>query len=124
MEKKSRFLLKKNDWLALSSLLLLAVFLLILGRFCAAKEKNIAVVTLNGNEILRLDLEEEEDRIISLQEEYGVPVSFQIENHRIRFVNVTCPDHICEKSGYLWMEGQIAVCMPNRTTLSVYGDEA
>ena len=68
-------------------------------------------------------LMEEKDRIFSLEEDYGVPVSFQIENHKIRFVQVTCPDHICENAGLLSMEGQSAVCMPNRTSLSIYGEE-
>ena len=54
---------------------------------------------IDGKEVMRLNLLEETDRIFSLEEDYGIPVSFQIEGHRIRFVQVTCPDHICEKCG-------------------------
>ena len=53
----------------------------------------------------------------------ALPVTLEVKDGAVRFVNSVCPDHICENAGYLSMEGQTAVCMPNRTSLSIYGEE-
>lgn len=124
MKKRGSFALQKRDWVVIGALLLLAAGCWLFYRFTyrPPQEKNLAVIMIDGKEVMRLNLLEETDRIFSLEEDYGIPVSFQIEDHRIRFVQVTCPDHICENAGYLSMEGQSAVCMPNRTSLSIYGE--
>ena len=124
MKKRGSFALQKRDWVVIGALLLLAAGCWLFYRFTyrPPQEQNLAVIMIAGKEVMRLNLLEETDRIFSLEEDYGIPVSFQIEDHRIRFVQVTCPDHICENAGYLSMEGQSAVCMPNRTSLSIYGE--
>ena len=124
MKKRGSFALQKRDWVVIGALLLLAAGCWLFYRFTyrPPQEQNLAVIMIGGKEVMRLNLLEETDRIFSLEEDYGIPVSFQIEDHRIRFVQVTCPDHICENAGYLSMEGQSAVCMPNRTSLSIYGE--
>ena len=124
MKKRGSFALQKRDWVVIGALLLLAAGCWLFYRFTyrPPQEQNLAVIMIDGKEVMRLNLLEETDRIFSLEEDYGIPVSFQIEDHRIRFVQVTCPDHICENAGYLSMEGQSAVCMPIRTSLSIYGE--
>ena len=124
MKKRGSFALQKRDWVVIGALLLLAAGCWLFYRFTyrPPQEQNLAVIMIDGKEVMRLNLLEETDRIFSLEEDYGIPVSFQIEDHRIRFVQVTCPDHICENAGYLSMEGQSAVCMPTRTSLSIYGE--
>ena len=124
MKKRGSFALQKRDWVVIGALLLLAAGCWLFYRctYRPPQEQNLAVIMIDGKEVMRLNLLEETDRIFSLEEDYGIPVSFQIEDHRIRFVQVTCPDHICENAGYLSMEGQSAVCMPNRTSLSIYGE--
>ena len=124
MKKRGSFALQKRDWVVIGALLLLAAgcWLFYRSTYRPPQEQNLAVIMIDGKEVMRLNLLEETDRIFSLEEDYGIPVSFQIEDHRIRFVQVTCPDHICENAGYLSMEGQSAVCMPNRTSLSIYGE--
>lgn len=124
MKKRGSFALQKRDWVVIGALLLLAAGCWLFYRFTyrPPQEQNLAVIMIDGKEVMRLNLLEETDRIFSLEEDYGIPVSFQIEDHRIRFVQVTCPDHICENAGYLSMEGQSAVCMPNRTSLNIYGE--
>lgn len=124
MKKRGSFALQKRDWVVIGALLLLAAgcWLFYWFTYRPPQEQNLAVIMIDGKEVMRLNLLEETDRIFSLEEDYGIPVSFQIEDHRIRFVQVTCPDHICENAGYLSMEGQSAVCMPNRTSLSIYGE--
>ena len=86
-----------------------------------AQQDLVAVVTIDGVKRLELPLYEVEEPTRLSLEEYGVPVSLELDTNRIRFVDVTCPDHLCEKSGWLIGNHQSAVCMPNRTVVSVYG---
>ena len=117
------FSLKKRDLLILLAVFLLAAAAWLFWRATASSEQNLAVITLDGVEIRRIDLETEPDGVFSLQQEYGVPVSFEVKEGAIRFVDVDCPDHICEDEGFVSLEGQTAVCMPNRVALSIYGSE-
>ena len=117
------FSLKKRDPLILLAVFLLAAAAWLFWRATASSEQNLAVITLDGAEIRRIDLETEPDGVFSLQQEYGVPVSFEVKEGAIRFVDVDCPDHICEDEGFVSLEGQTAVCMPNRVALSIYGSE-
>ncbi|MCI9405926.1 MAG: NusG domain II-containing protein [Oscillospiraceae bacterium] len=125
MEEKRSFQLKKTDWAIIGVLLVLAVGSWLFYRisYQPPKEQNLAVIMVDGKEWMQLNLLEEADRTFSLKESCGIPVSFQIKDHKIRFIEVDCPDHICENAGFLSMEGQTAVCMPNRVSLSIYGDE-
>ena len=80
-----------------------------------------AEVTVQGEKVLEIPLGEKEGPATwSLQEEFGVPVTLERDGERIRFVDVDCPDHICEKTGWISMAYQSAVCMPNRTVVTVY----
>lgn len=78
----------------------------------------VAHVTVNGEQVLELSLKDSWDQRIDLRV-YGVPATLEIQDHKIRFVDVTCPDHICEKTGWIWRDGQTAVCMPNRTSVVI-----
>lgn len=40
------------------------------------------------------------------------PVTLQVENGRVRFVDSQCPDHLCEGFGWLENEGEEAICLP------------
>lgn len=55
-----------------------------------------------------------------IEEETGRPVSFEVRDGRIRFIDVTCPDHLCEQTGWCQNPGDRAVCLPNRTSLICY----
>lgn len=48
-----------------------------------------------------------------------VPVFFELLDGRIRFVDVGCPDKLCEGFGWLDSAGESAVCMPNRVSVTV-----
>ena len=123
MEKRD-FSLGKRDLLILLAVAVLALagWFFWQGSLDPAGQ-NLAVIALDGVEIRRIDLQKEPDGRFSLQEQYGVPVSFEVKDGAIRFVDVDCPDHICENTGWVSLEGQTAVCMPNRTALSVYGQQ-
>ncbi len=87
---------------------------------------NFAVVTLDGREIMRIDLADykgPEEKLISLEKDFGVPVHFQLKDGAIRFYEVNCPDHLCEGFGFIKKEYESAICIPNRTVVVIYSRE-
>ena len=106
----------------LTAVLVLALVLTALWRLLApeAEQDLAAVITVDGVEQLEIPLYEVEDLTRISLEEYGIPAHLELDHNRIRFVDVDCPDHLCEKTGWLTQAYQSAVCMPNKTVASVY----
>ncbi|MGN0664313.1 MAG: NusG domain II-containing protein [Negativibacillus sp.] len=122
-KEPSRARITKKDLVLIGAILLIAV---LLGGFFLLKQKaesGIAALSINGEIVELYDLSREEDRLIDLQETYGVPVLLEIQNHAIRFRESQCPDHICENYGFISKETQTAVCMPNRVVLTIYSPQ-
>lgn len=77
-----------------------------------------ARVTVSGGEEMLLSLEREGRYAI---EGGRLPVTLEIAGGRIRFVESQCPDHICERYGWLSQENDQAVCMPAGVVVTVEG---
>ena len=93
---------------------------LCLGRLTAPQGKR-ALVFLNGEQVYAFQLSEDTGpAIVSMaQLGYDVPVSFELKDQKIRFVNVDCPDKLCEGFGFIGRENETAVCMPNRVSVTI-----
>ena len=106
----------------LTAVLALVLVLVALWRFAVPKAQQdlVAVVTVDGVKQVEIPLYEVKDVTRLSLEEYGIPANLEMDHNRIRFVDVQCPDHLCEKSGWLVENHQSAVCMPNKTVVSVY----
>lgn len=52
-----------------------------------------------------------------------LPVTVQVANGRVRFVDSVCPDHLCEGFGWLFRQGQTAICLPAGAFLEIFTDE-
>lgn len=51
----------------------------------------------------------------------GIDAEFEVKNGKIRLTNASCPDKICEKTGYIDSAGQSIICVPNKIAVSVVG---
>ena len=49
-------------------------------------------------------------------------VTIEIDGERMRFVSSQCPDHTCERTGWISRVGQSAVCLPNRVMIKITGN--
>ena len=115
-----RAVMSKKDLLLIGGILIIA--LLLGGFFLLQQGENsgVAALSVDGSVVALYDLEKESDRFIDLQEFCGVPVTLEIQDGAIRFYESLCPDHICENYGFISREGETAVCMPNRTVLTIH----
>lgn len=105
-------------------IVLVALALLVLAGFFLWShlpgEAGTAYVSVGGEQILVLPLASAPDQRIDLSV-YGVPASLEILDHKIRFVEVICPNHTCEQTGFVWKDGQSAICLPNQTAVVIAG---
>ena len=79
----------------------------------------VATISIDGQEILTVDLEGAEDQEFSILEKTGKDITFQVKDHAIRFLHSDCPDKICVNTGFLREDNTIATCLPNKTVLTV-----
>ena len=49
----------------------------------------------------------------------ALPVTLEVKDGAVRFVNSVCPDHICENTDWLRLEGEAAVCAPAGVSVTV-----
>lgn len=52
----------------------------------------------------------------------GINAEFEVKDGKIRVTNASCPDKICEKTGFIG-SGQTIICVPNRITVVVVGSD-
>ena len=70
-------------------------------------------------EVRRVELATARDQEFSILDETGLPVTFQVKDHAIRFLSSNCPDKVCVNTGFLKNDLEVACCLPNQTTLFV-----
>jgi hypothetical protein len=124
-EPNQRRFARRGDIFVVAGLVAVALIAMVVIYLMGAPSGNIAVVTVEGREIMRIDLGDytNKEDYITLREDYGVPVDFEIRDATIRFVNVDCPDHLCEAMGAIGREYDSAICMPNQTVVAIYSPD-
>ncbi len=126
MGETKRSFMKRSDWLLLGLAALICAGALAFYWWKGQNQEayNYAILSIDGVEVETFALADYTDLVtVDLSQKYGVPASLELENHQIRFVNVTCPDHICEGYGWISREMESAICLPNRTAVVIYTPE-
>lgn len=111
--------LRKGDFVICAVVLCLAVLAAVPFLFqntdtliCEIKQENKVVQTIH--------LTEDGRDTITL-ERNGVTNVIEIEGKQVRFAQSDCPDQVCVRTGTLTRAGQIAVCLPTRVTVRIFG---
>lgn len=116
-DKNKRQWFKRGDMVVLGALIIVAMAMLFLFRLTSQGAEVKAVISLNGEIVHEIELNGAKDAVFRLSKNENV--SFQLENGKIRFVNISCPDKLCENFGYLEKAGDMAVCLPNKVILKL-----
>lgn len=107
----------KNDILLIAIVLVLALGVWIY-TLLIRQSGGEAVVSINGEEIMRLPLNK--DTSITLGEGAHTNV-LVIENGKAAVTEASCPDHVCIDQGWVGYSGQSIVCLPNKLVVSIEG---
>lgn len=112
--RKTPFL-KKNEVVLLAVLLLAALLaLLFFGVFGGGGEYR-AQVTCDRTVVMMIDLRE--DGIYHI--DAALPVTLEVKDGAVRFINSVCPDHLCEGYGFIDIPPEHAICMPALVSVQV-----
>ena len=113
-------LLKKGDLIVISVIVVAALLFAIFGRHDTAKP--IAEISVDGKTVQTVDLSAVTDKIeIRPNDDYNVLIV--AENGKIRFEHSDCKDKLCISSGELEKSGDVAVCLPAKTVITVTGSD-
>jgi hypothetical protein len=103
-------------------ILLCALLLLSLGSIPFLRQLvdrgTMAVVEVDGREIVRLDLSVDCQRIVTGP--LGETILL-VKDGRVRVTESACPNKICVRSGWADKTGDLIVCVPNRVVVWVEG---
>lgn len=114
MERK---LINKSGIVLILLIVSLSAVLLIYQR--AKPQNNLsAVVNVNGEEVMKINLDE-----IDIPRSYTLQngIVIKAENHTVRVEGSDCKDKICVSCGELKNNGDIAVCVPYKTVITIIG---
>lgn len=70
---------------------------------------------------VRHELSLSEDGVFTFED---IDAEFEVKGGKIRLINASCPDKICENTGFIGSAGQSIICVPNKITVGIVGDNA
>ena len=113
MKSVKKYLSKKEI------LIIVAIFLACACMLAATRifstQGNEAIVSVNGSEVMRIELSKSEIYNIDA----NLQVTLEVKDGKIRFINSQCPDHVCEGFGWICEEFEYAICMPAGTVVTI-----
>lgn len=113
-------LFRKGDLIVIAAVIAAALILAFIGK--NESSKPVAEISVDGVTVQTVDLNIVTDRIeITPNDEYNILIV--AENGTIRFEHSDCEDKLCVSSGTLSESGDIAVCLPAKTVITVSGSD-
>ncbi len=113
-------LFRKGDLIVIIAVILSALFFACFAY--SGNEKTVAVISVDGVEVETVELYSlTEKREINLGGEYNIKIV--AENNGIRFEHSDCKDKLCVNTGNLKKGGDVAVCLPAKTVITVTGTD-
>lgn len=112
--------MKKNDWILVIVLLLLAAGVFIGYRISHREPGAMVVVTVDSAEYARYPLSENLKVVIpGLQGEN----TLVIQDGAADMTEADCPDQICVRHKKIHYNGETIVCLPHRVVIEITGGE-
>ena len=102
-------------------LLAVILVLLCLWAFLPKGAGNTVLVTVDGEPVAELPLNQDAELFVDGYAEFSLRVI--VENGTCYVVESTCPDLICQNHAPVSEAGEQIVCLPGRTVISVAGED-
>ena len=81
-------------------------------------EGSMVLVDVAGKTVEKLDLHENRD--VTIRGEFGV-MHIEVRQGKVRVSDADCPNRICVRTGWRSREGEVIVCVPNKTVVRIVG---
>lgn len=107
--------IRRND-IILAAVLLLAGGALTLWLFATRQTGGHVTVTVDGDLLMELPLNEDTQVVIGGEEHSNTLV---IQNGTAQVIAADCPDQICVRQGAIQYDGETIVCLPHKLVVAV-----
>ncbi len=113
--------MKKSDIILAIALIALSVIAAAAAHYRVndTQEKYIRIETEEGM-YGTYPLSEDMQLYVSAGDGYNI---IEISGGRVHIAQADCPDHYCERMGFISDNGQVLICLPHRLIVSIYGGE-
>lgn len=104
--------------------IIMAVVLLIIGTVwftfqqMGNQKGTMAQVRIDNEVVREIDLKKAKDEVIHI-EGGKLPVTLEIKDHKIAFINAVCPDKVCQNNGFIAHSPQQSVCLPAHVSVTI-----
>lgn len=116
-----RKLINKKDILIIVIIVVVAISSYILYSVVnKTNGKTQAQILIDGKVAYTIQLDE--NKTFSIPEKPNI--TFEIKDNKIRFLSSDCPDKVCINSGFIGKKGQMAACLPNKTSIRIISDNS
>ena len=115
-------MIKTRTWIIALALVLVVLVGIVWVGYPTDSDATIAVLSLNGVEIERIDLSQVDSPYTFVVEGDNLYNVISVEPGRICVLEADCPDQLCVHQGWLTDSPQPIVCLPNQLTITLEGD--
>ncbi len=118
---RSRYF-KPGDMIIYTALLSIFVLGTVIAANAGQGASTVAVITLDGHEVHRVDLNKVEEpyefRVASDSDKARYNL-VRVEKGQVRVIEASCPDQIDVKQGWISRSHQSIICLPNRLVIRI-----
>ena len=109
---------RKKDLIFIFSILIFAVFLLLLHRVYGNAQDEADVVKITVNQKLYGTYDLNKNQTITIQNDLGIN-TIQIQNKDVWMEEADCPDGYCKEQGHISKNKQTIVCLPHKLVVEI-----
>ena len=109
---------RKKDLIFIFSILIFAVFLLLLQRVYGNAQDEADVVKITVNQKLYGTYDLNKNQTITIQNDVGIN-TIQIQNKDVWMEEADCPDGYCKEQGHISKNKQTIVCLPHKLVVEI-----
>lgn len=113
---------KRTDVILLSVLLVVAIVLFLLLR-PKTVQGAVAVIDVFYGQGESIEIPLTKDGVYTI-DSGALPVTLEVVDGSIRFIDSQCPDHDCEAFGWLHRDGEWAACLPAAVSITIVDEAA
>ena len=112
---------RKKDLIFIFSILIVAVFLLLIQRVYGNAQGEADMVKITVDQKLYGTYDLNKNQTITIQNDSGIN-AIQIQNKKVWMEEADCPDGYCKEQGHISKNKQTIVCLPHKLVVEISDD--
>lgn len=112
---------RKKDLIFIFSILIFAVFLLLIQRVYGNAQGEADMVKITVDQKLYGTYDLNKNQTITIQNDLGIN-TIQIQNKDVWIEEADCPDGYCKEQGHISKNKQTIVCLPHKLVVEISDD--